>query len=272
MKLILKKMGTKLIDGKAHYDLGDVAISEYLGKKIVLKHTGKIFCQGCNTEIKKSYAQGYCYPCMVKLPECDICIVRPEKCHYFKGTCRDSRWGLKNCFQPHYVYLALSSNLKVGITRESNIPHRWIDQGAISALPIMKVPHRLASGMIESFLSEYLSDKTNWRDMLKGKYTEVDLTQSREEIYNEFGEVLEDIESEIDELEIGGAVEFLEQREPTFIQYPVVEYPIKVNSLNFDKSSLIEGELKGIKGQYLILDSGVLNIRKFTGYEVEIEL
>lgn len=270
MQIRLEKMSTKLVDGQAQYFLGDLALHEHLGKEISLNFTGKITCQGCGKEIKKSYAQGYCYPCMIKLPECDLCIVRPEKCHYFMGTCRDSKWGEKNCFMPHYIYLAVSSNLKVGITRETNIPHRWIDQGATEAIPIMKVPHRLASGLVESFLSEHFSDKTNWRDMLKGKSSSnIDLIQSREEIFEQFGEVLEDIEEEVRAMKTGGEISYLEE-DVVEIKYPVLKYPTKVSSLSFDKSSLIQGVLQGVKGQYLILDTGVLNIRKFTGYQVEI--
>ena len=271
MLISLKKMSTKLVDSQAHYKLDDIALNELLGKEFSFEFKGIIQCKGCSKNIKKSYAQGYCYPCMMKLPECDICIVRPEKCHYFKGTCRDNSWGEKHCFQPHVVYLANSSNLKVGITREENIPHRWIDQGAIEALPIMKVPNRLASGMVESFLAENFSDKTNWREMLKGTRGDVSLLSVRDDIFNQYGEVLEDIDEEISELESGGNIEFLEDSKVVSINYPVHEYPTKVNSLNFDKHSQIKGTLLGIKGQYLILNSGVLNIRKLSGYNVVVQ-
>jgi hypothetical protein len=271
MKIQLNKMQTKLIDSNAFYYIDQLCINDLVGKKLSLIFKHVINCQGCKKEIRKSYAQGYCYPCMMKLPQCDICMVRPEKCHYQSGTCRDEKWAEIHCFKPHYVYLANSSNLKVGITKEVNIPHRWRDQGATQALPIMKVPNRLASGKVESFLAEHYADKTNWREMLKGNSVDLDLLSIRDDLFSEFGEVLEDLEGEIDEMERGGAVEFMEDSKIVFINYPVLEYPTKVSSLSFDKSSHIEGTLLGIKGQYLIFDTGVLNIRKFSGYSVEVQ-
>ncbi len=271
MLVSLDKMGTALVAGKAHYTLAGEELNNRLGSKISLSFNGVIQCKSCGSKLKKSYAQGYCYPCMMKLPECDICMVRPEKCHYFSGTCRDSKWGEEVCFKPHYVYLANSSNVKVGITRAVNIPHRWIDQGAVAALPIMQVPHRLASGMVEQFLAENYADKTNWRTMLKGVSADADLLRVRDDIFNQLGDVLEDIDGEIGDMEPGGEITFLESSDIVNIEYPVLEYPSKINALNFDKHSQIEGTLLGIKGQYLILDTGVLNIRKFSGYSVEVQ-
>jgi hypothetical protein len=53
------------------------------------------------------------------------------------------------------------------------------------------------------------------------------------------------------------------------IQFPVNHYPNKLKSFNLDKHPEASGILQGIKGQYLLLDTGVINIRKFTGYELE---
>jgi hypothetical protein len=50
----------------------------------------------------------------------------------------------------------------------------------------------------------------------------------------------------------------------------VIKYPTKVVSLNFDKTPVISGVLEGIKGQYLLLDVGVLNIRKFSSYNLTL--
>ena len=56
------------------------------------------------------------------------------------------------------------------------------------------------------------------------------------------------------------------------IHFPVDSYPVKIKSFNFDKNPEVSGVLHGIKGQYLLLDIGVINIRKFTGYEVAFSM
>ena len=163
---------------------------------------------------------------------------------------------------PHYVYLANTSELKVGITRNTQIPTRWIDQGATSAIPIIKVSTRLQSGIFEVLVSEFVSDKTNWRKMLKGEISPLDLKLERDQLFEQVGEQLDELESEYGEDQI----EILEDEEVVNIEYPVLEYPKTVKSLSFDKLSKVEGILLGIKGQYLIFDIGVINIRKHTGY------
>jgi hypothetical protein len=184
--------------------------------------------------------------------------MKPETCHYHLGTCREPSWGLDNCFTPHVIYLANSSGVKVGITRKSNIPNRWIDQGAVSALPILEVDTRLKSGKIEVALKDFVNDKTNWRKMLKNEVEVINLKQVRDEL-------LPKIQLLIDELDAK-----MLNNETLEINYPVVEYPSKISSLSFDKTPLISGLLKGIKGQYLILDVGVLNIRKFGSYNITL--
>src|SRR6478672_4318516 len=120
--------------GEVQYD-----ITSLVGKTIRLTYSGNIYCENCGKQTKKSYAEGVCYPCTMKLASCDLCILKPETCHYDKGTCREPKWGEENCFKPHIIYLANSSGLKVGITRKTNVPYRWMDQGASEALPIMEV-------------------------------------------------------------------------------------------------------------------------------------
>ncbi len=168
----LRKMYTRL-EQPVHYQLpigdGQVDLNALIGKPIRLVYQQEINCLHCGRKTKKSFSQGYCYPCFTKLPQCDSCIVKPEKCHYHEGTCRDPAWGERHCFQPHVVYLANSSGLKVGITRGEQIPTRWMDQGAIQALPILEVDNRLHSGLIEQIIAAHVSDKTNWRTMLKGE-------------------------------------------------------------------------------------------------------
>lgn len=234
-----------------------VPLNKYLGKKIKLSWQEKIFDIHDGSLIKKSYGQGYSYKNFISLPQCDTCIIKPELCHFHKGTCRDPEWGVKNCFIPHYIYLSITSGLKIGITRETQVPTRWVDQGAIKALPILKVADRKTSGMIEVEIAKDMADKTNWRNMLKGVYTDVDLLEIRDNIYEAYGDLLDDADAEdVDE-------DVLE------IHYPILETPEKVTSLSFDKQKDVEGTLLGIKGQYLIFDTGVINIRKHNGYAID---
>lgn len=242
-------------------------LNSYIGKLIKLTFTGKINCTGCGRAIKKSYQQGYCFPCTQKLASCDLCILKPELCHYDKGTCREPEWGLKNCFIPHIVYLANSSGIKVGITRETQVPTRWIDQGAISALPIFKVKSRYLSGLIEKTIAEEVSDKTNWRKMLTNQVEPIDLLSVKDELLDKVSQQLADIGQDFKPEDI----ELCNESTMTELSFPVDTYPTKVSSFNFDKKPKIEATLMGIKGQYLIFDTGVINIRKFTGYHIQFE-
>jgi hypothetical protein len=256
------KMRTSLSSPvKYELPIGDelVDMNSLVGKKIKFSYEGQINCISTGEKISKSYNQGYSFRASQKLAACDICIVKPELCHFADGTCREPEWGKANCFIPHIVYLSVSSHLKIGITRETQVPTRWIDQGASYALPILKVNDRLTSGLIEKEISKTMSDKTNWRKMLQNDVQEVDLEQAREDIFEEFADLLDDFDAEdLDE-------------EVVEINYPVNSYPEKVKSLSFDKLDEIEGELQGIKGQYLILDIGVLNMRKHQGYFLTLE-
>lgn len=240
-------------------------IAQKLGQQINMTFNGDINCVACDRSTKKSFAQGYCYPCFKSLAECDLCIMRPETCHYHQGTCRDSSWGDRHCMQDHYVYLANSSAIKVGITRGTQIPTRWIDQGATQALAIFKVKNRLHSGLIEVALKKHVSDRTDWRKMLKGEAESINLVTARDEI---LAQAKPDLENS---RRVNLGLEWLQLDEtPLDLTYPVQDYPEKVTSLNFDKTAEISGKLQGIKGQYLILDCGVLNIRKFAGYNVSV--
>lgn len=264
----LRKMRTELTDGKARYQLvcGEqrLPLNALLGQRIGIRYSGAIKCLHCGRKTKKSFAQGYCYPCFTKLPECDSCIMSPEKCHFHLGTCRDPAWGEQFCFQTHIVYLANSSGIKVGITRATQVPTRWIDQGAVQALPILRVDSRLQSGVVEHLFKDQVADKTNWRTMLKGGIAPLDLKVERDRL-------LEGSARGLAELEQRFGLQALQRldADEVSIEYPVLNYPLKVSSLNLDKTPEISGQLLGIKGQYLILDTGVINLRKYTSYEVE---
>lgn len=245
-----------------------VPLNEHIGKTLSMVFSGQIVCVACGRKTNKSFSQGYCFPCMRSLAECDLCILRPEQCHYAEGTCRDEQWAKDHCMQPHIVYLAVSSGLKVGITRKPQIPTRWIDQGAVQALPIFEVKNRYVSGLLEVILKAHVSDRTDWRRMLKGAPPPLDLTARAHEL-------ITNCDTEISRLatQLGaGSVTPLHQQKIVSIEYPVRVYPEEVKALNFDKNPEVSGELLGIKGQYLILDSGVINMRKFSGYDICLDL
>jgi len=241
----------------------DVPLNAYLGAMVRLDYLGAISCMHCGRATRKSFSQGYCYPCFQSLAQCDSCIVSPEKCHHAAGTCREPAWAEAHCLQPHIVYLANSSGLKVGITRGTQVPTRWIDQGAVQALPILSVQTRYQSGLVEMLFKRHAADKTNWRAMLKGQVDVLDLAAERDRL-------LAQCESDIAELQQRFGLQAIQvlDAEPVAIQYPVLEHPSKVTSLDLEKTPAISGRLLGIKGQYLMLDSGVLNIRKFGAYHV----
>lgn len=230
----------------------EINLNNLLNREIKLEFFGEINCTACGRVMKKPF-KGYCYPCSQSLAACDMCILKPEQCHYHQGTCREPDWGLKHCFQPHYVYLANSSGVKVGITRGENIPYRWIDQGAVQALPIYRVANRYHSGLIEVEIAKEMNDKTNWRKMLQNNVALNDLYKIRENIYNKY--------------KFDNAEQLLEEK-IVELQYPVEQYPEKVKSVDFMKMPIVEGKLVGIKGQYLIFADFVLNIRKFAGFNL----
>ncbi|WP_417761335.1 DUF2797 domain-containing protein [Shewanella sp.] len=265
----LEKMAVALgDDGIAQYQLrvGEqtLDLNPLIGQALTLTHTGNIYCCNCGKRTKKSYSQGHCFVCMKKLASCDMCVMKPETCHFDQGTCREPEWGLSHCFVPHYVYLANTSGVKVGITRHTQLPTRWLDQGATQGMPLFKVNSRYLSGLIEVTLAELIADKTNWQAMLKGDNDPLDLAQLATEL-------LPQIQTRINELDSNAnfAIEPLTP-EITAISYPVSQYPQKIKSHNFDKEVVVSGTLLGLKGQYLIFDTGVINIRKFTSYEVEV--
>lgn len=235
-------------------------LNPLLGKGVRLRHTGTIHCKACGRVTRKSFAQGFCYPCFRDAPEASPCIIRPELCEAHIGGGRDPDWEQAHHNQPHFVYLALSSGLKVGVTRGDQIPTRWIDQGAWKGLVLAETPNRFESGRIEVALKEHVSDRTHWQKMLKNVLAEdVDLGTEKARL-----------------------VALLPQELRTFVSpdesiielhYPALEFPSKIKSQSLDKTPEIEGILQGIKGQYLLMDGGrVLNIRKHSGYEIEADL
>lgn len=240
-----------------------IQLNSLLNKKIVMQFLGEIHCIQCDRKIKKTFQQGYCFPCMQKINDCNNCIIHPEKCLVETGRCDPADWAHAHCHQQQIVYLANSSALKVGITRASNIPARWIDQGAVQALPIFQTSNRYQAGLLEVALKHYVSDKTNWRVMLQEEAKSISLEAEKKRLLSLAEKNISPIlEKYTDEITL------LKDQTAMTVEYPIVAYPSKITALSFDKTPMIEGVLLGIKGQYLILNTGVLNIRKFGGYRV----
>jgi len=248
--------------------IGDKTLNanELLGKPVRIVFEQEIRCSNCQRLTKKSFNQGFCYPCFQKLASCDKCIMSPELCHFAAGTCREPEWGLSHCMQPHVVYLANSTGLKVGITRATQVPTRWIDQGAIQALPIAHVSSRKLSGLIENKLREWVADRTNWRKMLKHEVEEIDLVAERDRLYANVKDYL----SELRESEPEATIDWLVSGELYEFSYPHLAWPEKAKTYNLDKTPEIIDTLKAIKGQYLIFEQACLNIRKYGSYQVSL--
>lgn len=237
--------------------LGDkeIFLNDHIGKEIRLEFTGQINCISCGKLTKTSFGQGFCYNCLQTAPEASESVMRPElsKAHF--GIARDPAWAEEHDLIDHFVYLAASPDLKVGVTRHHQVPVRWIDQGAGSAVILAKTPNRHIAGVMEVWLKQFYSDKTNWRDMLQNKYVEIDLQERKKEAFNLLTSELR---------------KYYSPENPIIsIDYPVIKYPEKIISLSFDKSPLVRNVLSGIKGQYLLFDDGsVLNVRRYNGYYV----
>ena len=258
----LRKMRAELQDDLVHYylttDENEIHFNELIGKTITINYQHKINCKACGAETKKSF-QGFCYKCFITRPEAEECVLRPELCQAEEGIARDMEFAKNHCLIDHYVYLAVSSHLKVGVTRHHQIPTRWIDQGASYAIKLAQTPNRRIAGEIEVELKNYYSDKTSWQRMLKNEINhDIDLIESKQEAYEYLPEEL--------------AVYLSEDDTITHLNYPLLEIPQKIKSINLDKIDHIEGILTGIKAQYLIFDNQfVMNVRKFEGYNIEID-
>jgi len=258
---VLKKMQTENTSPVNYYlVLGNdfLQMNQLIEKKIHIEFMG-YQCLACG-ENKKIFRQGYCYDDFYKVPQAADWIMKPELSQAHLGIeDRDLAYEEKVQLQPHIVYLANSSNVKVGVTRKAQVPTRWIDQGAHEALEIVEVPNRYLAGITEIALKEHVSDKTNWRKMLKNDIEDVNLIEHREALKAYIPEEAKPY--------------FIEDKEETHIHFPVSKYPEKLKTLNLDKTPAYEGVLKGIKGQYLIFeDDTVFNVRSWEGYVVRMAI
>ena len=258
----LKKMSTNLQDivqYNLHLNGINHKMNDYIGKQIKFEWSGVVICQ-CKKEMARFYRSSYCYKCYWESPSASQSIFKPELCTAHLGIEeRDLDWEKRFQIAPHYVYLANSSGIKVGITRKSEGVIRWMDQGASQAILVAEVPNRRFSGEIEVVLKKFVNDVTNWRKMLAGEPSPVDLVKMKSELITHIPDKFKKY--------------ILADNTVAEIQYPVERYPRKIKSLKFDRTPIIEGELKGIKGQYLLLDGDrVFNVRSHEGYVVKLSL
>ncbi|SIQ25200.1 DUF2797 domain-containing protein [Maribacter ulvicola] len=258
---VLRKMQTEIGSPIQYYMLFE---SDFLNVNQVLDRTLKIEfikhqCLNCGND-RPIYRQGFCKTCFFEIPSAGDWIMRPElsKAHLDQED-RDLAYEKKVQLQPHIVYLANSSNVKVGVTRKGQIPTRWIDQGAHEAIEIVEVPNRYLAGITEVALKDHVGDKTNWRTMLTNNVVDENLQEWRNKLKQYIPEE--------------ALTYFLESNTETEMQFPVLQYPTKVKSLNLTKTPSFEGKLKGIKGQYLIFeDNTVFNVRGSEGFYVGLTI
>src|SRR5690554_3316941 len=258
---VLRKMSTEFCDPIQYYLLFEadfINMNQLLDKTINIKFVG-YECLNCGLN-KTIYRQGFCKSCFFDIPQAADWIMKPElsTAHLDKED-RDLEYEKRVQLQPHIVYLANSSNVKVGVTRKSQVPTRWIDQGAHEAIEIVEVPNRYLAGITEVALKEYVADKTNWRTMLKNEIADEDLVTWREKLKQYIPDEAKEY--------------YIASNSETNIHFPVLQYPKKPKSLNLDKTPDYTGKLVGIKGQYLIFeDETVFNVRNSEGYVVAISV
>lgn len=265
----LRDLAPDLAEGGAvvyrlELDTGPVDLMPYLGRPVRLVHTGEKACVWCGRRVKKLFPNGSCYPCFRDLPQNDLCVVNPHTCHY--ETCRDQQWGNAHCMVPTYLYLARSSDIKVGLSR--NLPGRWLEQGAVEAVPIARLPNRRMAGELEQLLSRHLPDKTNWRKMLKGEVSAAPLEEVRQQV---LALVPEEYRPYL----------LPEEEQVTWrFAYPVTGPVESISPVDLDRGPAA-GILVGMKAKYLLLAADlearaagkvqVVNIPKYAGYHVKID-
>lgn len=276
---IIVKMPVSLENGEARYVLRleqprpeagqppagyeEVAMNALVGRSVRIVHTGSYVCTRCGREVNKLFGEGMCYPCFRDAPEAAECIVRPELCEAHVGRGRDPQWEEEHHNQPHAVYLAVTSAVKVGVTRHTQIPTRWIDQGAAWAVQIAETPYRRLAGELEVSLKDLYTDRTAWQRMLKGE------TLAGVDLDAEMARIAEHVAAD----ETRAFLKAPEELERITISYPIRNAPSKVRSLGLQKQPTIESTLEGIRGQYLLLEDGyVMNMRRHAGFVVEVEV
>ncbi len=260
----LYKMQAHINNDLVHYTLKigceKIDMNETINKQIFINYLHEINCINCGAKTKTSYFQGYCYNCYNKLPQTDKSIINPELDMSHLGISRNMEWAKKNSLTTHYVYLADTGEMKVGVTKKSHIPARWIDQGADQAIIIAETPNRHIAGVIEVYLKKFFTDKTKWKKMLCKKNSKRNILEKRNEAFDKLHPELKQY--------------FKIDTDVIKLNYPINKYPdLILQNIHLEKVKQYKGVLTGIKGQYLIFENGdVLNIRKHGGYKVELEI
>ena len=265
----VRKMASR-VDSKGHvtyfFHGADVlepmeewSVNDVVGQRVAIRFVGDIHCVATGKKIKKTYGEGLSYDAFLKSPLACPSIIRPELSRIHEGIAlRDEAWERANHLQPHVVYISQTSHLKVGVTRATNVPSRWVDQGACGAIVVANVPYRQLAGELEVALKETFSDRTHWRNMLtSATLDEEALVEAKEEA--------------LDALGIPYEAFFEDSDAVTRLHYPAHAYPSKVTSVRLDKHPDVEGTLVGIKGQYWLFEDGrVWNVRSHTGYRITV--
>lgn len=279
---VLEKMKSCFDENKVTYFLNqNIRLSP--GMTIEIRTTGRYQCSSCGKILKKTYS-GFCYVCLTQKAMADTCIMSPHRCHYLQGTCREPGWGENFCFKPHFVYLSYTDKFKVGLTRQGQIPYRWIDQGATCAAALAKVTSRYQAGVIEKSMTQILSDKSHWQKMLKSgnqKPTQEEFLSKWQEVQGWLKENLKQhpdlIVQTVPHLGLSQHVEIFDHPEVVELHYPFLTdsdmgFMEKIKSVSLEKSPVISGKILGIKGQYLIFQDGVFNVRSHEGTIVDLRL
>jgi hypothetical protein len=231
-----------------------------IGSHLSISYSGEIRCVRCDRRTRKSYGDGYCYPCFRDAPENAQCIIRPELCRAHLGEGRDPAWEEEHHNRPHALYLALTNTVKVGVTRWTQLQDRWIDQGAARGIVAARTPYRALAGRMEVAVKELFTDRTNWRRMLRDERgAATDLREARERLLAALPDDLQQYR--------------MHRAAPLPIRYPLESPPGTIRSLNLDKCPAFSERLIGIRGQYLVFADGtVFNVRRYSGYIVDIKL
>lgn len=258
---VLQKMQTEYLSPIQYYLVFEdnfLNMNQLIGKEVSISFEG-YQCLNCGKQ-KKIFRQGHCYDCFMSSPSVGDWIMKPElSTAHLDIEDRDLEYEKRVQLQPHIVYLALSSEVKVGVTRKTQVPTRWIDQGAVEAMPIVEVPNRYLAGITEVALKNHFTDKTSWQKMLKNNVPNVDLVLERSKVEQWLPDEIKPY--------------FNNEQQLYKIDFPIDNYPTKISSLNLEKTPVYKGKLNGIKGQYLLFEDGtVFNIRSNEGIVVTIEV
>jgi len=235
----------------------DTLLNPLLGQGLTIEFLGSIHCSHCARQTTRSFSEGYCYPCFRRLARCDLCVMRPERCHFAAGTCREPEWGEGFCMQPHTVYLVNATGPKVGITRPGHEIGRWLDQGAVQGLRLLRAGTRQQAGFAEVAIAARISDRTDWHALVRETAPAIDLIALAGEI-------------RAAALALPDGVEWLPAERPVDLSYPVLGYPVAARRFRLDKDPVVTGRLLGMKGQFLLLDSGVFNVRQHRAHRVRV--